>query len=281
MTRRQAGLEPATLYALRPSRHDLPQLRERIHAHLESNDGYLALSGGKDSTVVLHLTLHVDPNIPIVFFDSGAEFPETYTHIHTLADRFHLNLDIHRCEPPLLEILEHSGRWDHNRPDRPVPDLGEILINRPAAAAHTRHGPGELWGLRASESRGRAYALTKPLTRPNAYNGTPTGTQPLSAAQRAAQSGGVIARRDGTTAFSPIWNWSTADVWAYLNRHQVPINPVYERLQRLGAPEHVQRIAHIIDGGNLDNGRISWLRRGWPALFEDLAARLPRLREFV
>ena len=37
----------------------------------------MALSGGKDSTVVAHLARRVDPSTPLVFYDSGAEFPQT------------------------------------------------------------------------------------------------------------------------------------------------------------------------------------------------------------
>lgn len=37
----------------------------------------------------------------------------------------------------------------------------------------------------------------------------------------------------------------------------------------------------MVDGTRLEEGRITWLRRGWPALFEELATVLPRLREYV
>lgn len=37
---------------------------------------YISLSGGKDSTVLLHLVRKLYPNIPAVFIDTGLEFPE-------------------------------------------------------------------------------------------------------------------------------------------------------------------------------------------------------------
>lgn len=37
----------------------------------------------------------------------------------------------------------------------------------------------------------------------------------------------------------------------------------------------------VLDGSRLEHGRVTWLRRGWPDLFEDLAQLLPRIREFV
>lgn len=37
---------------------------------------YVSFSGGKDSTVLLHLTRSIIPRVPAVFFDTGLEFPE-------------------------------------------------------------------------------------------------------------------------------------------------------------------------------------------------------------
>ena len=53
------------------------------------------------------------------------------------------------------------------------------------------------------------------------------------------------------------------------------------KLWRLGAPEVALRVPPMVDGNALELGRIPWLRRGWPGLFEELAKVLPRLREFV
>lgn len=45
---------------------------------------YVAFSGGKDSTVLLHLARsYVDPNIPGVFSDTGLEYPEIREFVKT------------------------------------------------------------------------------------------------------------------------------------------------------------------------------------------------------
>jgi phosphoadenosine phosphosulfate reductase len=273
------GLDPQRLAGLRPLPNSLPDLPARIRTHLNAHDGYVAFSGGKDSLVVLHLALAVDPNVPVVFFDSGFEFPETYQYLDDL--RRHLDFDLRwtSARQTTLEVLRASGAWDHHAPEpAKIPKLHDVLITEPAARAHARHGAGELWGVRAEESRGRAALYARALR---------TETARACAdccADRAAvrrRHGGVVRRRDSTVAFGPIWDWKAHHVWGYLARHKLPINPVYDKLRRLGAPEHFLRVSHMLDAGRLEHGRVTWLRRGWPDLFEDLARVLPRLREFV
>ena len=99
--------------------------------------------------------------------------------------------------------------------------------------------------------------------------------------EQRARHGGVVRRADATVAYGPIWDWSTRDVWAYLHTHDLPPNPVYAKLAALGAPEGMLRVSHLLDGSRLEQGRVTFLRRGWPALFHELCEYLPRLREFV
>ena len=280
---RPPGLDRGQLLALLRPRHDRDAITGRIRWHLDRHDGYVAFSGGKDSLVSLHLALAAEPAVPVAFFDSGLEFPETYAYIARLARDWNLQLHWITAEPSLLEVLYASGAWDHRRA-RPaaVPDLHQILIGAPAAVAHQAHGPGELWGVRAAESRGRAALYGRALREETARSCAgccPPG--PGTAARRRARHGGVIRRADGTVAYGPVWDWADNEIWAYIHRHGLPVNPVYDKLRRLGAPEASLRISAMIDGNGLELGRVTWLRRGWPDLFEELARVLPRLREFV
>ena len=103
-----AGLDLTTLQALRAPARDLNLLIDRVAAHLDTHDGYVAFSGGKDSTVVLDLARRADPNVPVCFFDSGLEFPETLTYIDELTNRWNLNLHVIPARPTALEYLQAS-----------------------------------------------------------------------------------------------------------------------------------------------------------------------------
>lgn len=270
------GLDVNALRALRATGRDLRLVHDRLSAHLDAHEGYVAFSGGKDSLVALHLTHQAAPDVPVVFFDSGLEYPETYAYVADLADAWDLNLHVMTPAAGALELMTTAGGWDHAAADHAVPDMHATLITDLAAAAHDDHGPGEIWGVRAGEARGRAAAYANAL-RAHRCECVPTCTS----TQRRTHHGGRIARQDGTVAYGPAWDWSTEEVWAHIARHRLPVNPVYAKLQRLGAPEHALRVSTMLDGSHLTEGRVTRLRRGWPDLFEELATVLPRLREYV
>lgn len=271
------GLDLHRLRAIRGARAgDTAHLITRIQEHLEEHDGYVAISGGKDSVVVAHLARQADPAVHLVWYDSGLEWPETRTYLHHLADAWNLNLAVVHPTPDALEVMETSGAWHYDRPVQAMPSLSQVCIDVPAATAHARYGPGELWGVRADEAGGRRAMYATALHAETARSCTGCCT---TARDRARHHGGVVRRADGTTAYGPIWDWSSPRVWEYLASHDIAVNPVYAKLRRLGAPEEALRVSHIIDGARLDRGATVWLRAGWPDLYDELAARLPVLTD--
>lgn len=249
------GFDVAQIAAALPSRTARAAKASAMVAdHLARHPGYVAWSGGRDSTAVVHLARQVDPNVPVVFFDSGLEFPETRAYLAHLADRWSLNFHVIAAQPDALSILVDSGVWEHGARLADGLDLHAALIDVPARTAHARFGVGELTGLRAEESAARRVLL--------------------------ASGHGRYTRKDGSEVCAPVWRWSSTDVRGYLAAHDIPDNPVYQKLVELGAPERNQRVGLAFDVNGLEYGRATWLRLGWPDLWEHLTAALPRLAEW-
>lgn len=252
-----AGLDPARVAAHLPSaRGRFTQASTVVARHLHTHGGYVSWSGGKDSTAAVHLAASAVPDVPVVWFDSGLEFPDTRPYLTTLASRWNLNFHIITAVPDALSIMEASGAWDHDAlPGWDAPDLHDALVTRPARQARARFGPAEVWGLRAAESAGRRALL--------------------------APGQGTFTRADGTVVCSPIWSWRDVDVAAYLASHDIPLNPAYDRLRAAGATGKDLRVGLALDGNNLNFGRVVWLRRCYPDLYRQIEDRLPRLREWA
>lgn len=65
--------ELAILRAL-PLEVKIQKSKQRIREWLEREESYVAFSGGKDSTVLSHLVHQVDPDVPLVFSNTGLEY---------------------------------------------------------------------------------------------------------------------------------------------------------------------------------------------------------------
>lgn len=99
-----AGLQQ--LQAL-PLELKIKMTKQRIRDWVEyyGEDGvYVSFSGGKDSTVLLHLVREMYPGIPAVFFDTGLEYPE----IRKFARSFQ-NVEFIKPKKTFKEVINHYG----------------------------------------------------------------------------------------------------------------------------------------------------------------------------
>lgn len=258
-------LNPTHLRTLLARTHQLETAAtEHLKNFCSHTSGYVAWSGGKDSTAAVTLARKTHPNIPVVFFNSGLEFPETVNYIYQTAEQLSYNFHEILAKPTALEFLIGTGLWEHQHRDTTTrstnpltTSLHRILITEPSLTAHNMFGEGEILGLRAQESAGRRIHLAK-------------------------HKGEYGKKLDGRTVqvCCPLWNWDDGNVNSFLHRENLPANPVYKKLSQLGVPVEQQRAGLILDGNGLEFGRAVWLKQGWPELWENLTECLPALSQW-
>lgn len=227
----------------------------------EFPDSYVAISGGKDSTVCLDLARRVNPDVEVAFFDSGVEFPQTLTYIKRLQEAWGFTLHEFPAEPSALDVLEASGNWEHGvapKESKGEDELHKACILRPLAKAQQALGRASIYGLRMYESKSREVMLKK--TRGRVTNHDRKGNL-------------------RQTYLAPIWRWEYDEVHAYIGKRSIPLNPIYREMIRRGIPERRARVGMMIDGWALDQGRWGIASAIAPSEARRIEARLPLLAE--
>lgn len=221
---------------------------------------WVSISGGKDSLVALHLACRVNPDVPVAFFNSGIEFPQTLKYVHGLAKAWKFDLHVYHADPSPLELMEANGSWERGRVTVEGDlSLHEAAIERPLAQALADLGPACVYGVRADEAENRRMYLSRAKGQVEKKNRS-----------------GMVTRAN----ISPAWRWSSEEVFAYISEHDLPLNPLYRQQIELGIPEHRARVGMIVDGWALEQGRWAVARALAPDESRRIEAALPALAEW-
>jgi 3'-phosphoadenosine 5'-phosphosulfate sulfotransferase (PAPS reductase)/FAD synthetase len=80
--------------------------KQRIREWYEAWDGqvYVSFSGGKDSTVLLHIVRSMYPDIKAVYVDTGLEYPEIREFVKTQT-----NVEWIKPKMPFTDVIKHYG----------------------------------------------------------------------------------------------------------------------------------------------------------------------------
>lgn len=201
----------------RPFSVKLAETKEVISHHFDEfgDKVAVAFSGGKDSEVVLWLCLQSNPSAPVVFNNTGVEYPETTQFVAYLEREWLLNL-----------IVTHPSKsfWDCTK-EYGFPDGTKW---REAKAKI-------LTGRKANRAACCYWLKEKPMQlaiRENGWLGFFTGETAIESRLRmfAALKGICFhLKKEGVCKIKPILWWTEEEVWRFIKNNNLPTNEAYKR----------------------------------------------------
>jgi phosphoadenosine phosphosulfate reductase len=174
------------------------QAREIVKSANEIFSGRLplAFSGGKDSLVVLHIALEVNPNIPIIYNNTTVEFPETLQYVRKLQEEWSFDLHITKSDISFFKAVKERGWATHE--------------NRWCCKPY-KDEPASLF----LSSRG--------------FKAEITGTTRTESIYRRSLSPIKIPKKEPyMVRVNPIYDWNEWEVWRYIRENNLCYNPLYD-----------------------------------------------------
>jgi predicted phosphoadenosine phosphosulfate sulfurtransferase len=234
----------------------LDAARKRIRITFDNFERiYVAFSGGKDSSVMLHLVMEEaiarKRKVAVMFIDFEAQYAATISHVGEMFQRYADNIDPHWiCMPMLLRnaVTNFEPRWtcwDETKKElwvREKPEGCKTENDYPFAMPEMEfeefivlfgewYGQGKMTagfiGIRAQESLHRYCAIATWEKRDLTFNDYRWTTKIV----------------DSVYNVYPIYDWLTEDIWRYHAKFpSKPHNTIYDRMQMAGVPISRQRL---------------------------------------
>ena len=178
--------------------------RTILKSALEHYDNiYISFSGAED-VVLIDMATKLRSDVKVFSLDTGRLHPETYRYIETV--RKHYNIQI--------ELLS---------PDR---DLLDNFVANKGLFSFYEDGHQECCGIRKVEP------LKRKLAQIDAWITGQRKDQSLDTRQDIpeVQVDSAFSTTEKTLVkFNPLINWSSSQVWDYIEAHQVPYNPLHQQ----------------------------------------------------
>jgi len=212
------------------------------------------VSGGKDSTAMMHLAWTLNPDIHVVSEKDGMDFPGEVDFMLDLRRRYNLFMDIITPEVNLWDVMkDHDFTEDIHSAGTDFSDAYFYAMLRDFQQQHRIKGV--MLGLRAQESKAREWNVKT--------------------------HGTIYYNRSWKhIVCQPLAHWSAKDVFAYLCANDVPILDLYFKTKYTDGPESIRK-SWILPSHQSSRGQALWLKYYYPDLYLKLSAINPKMRAFV
>lgn len=256
----------------------LEAAKERINFLFdEFEDIYVAVSGGKDSTVALYVTLEVarerGRRIGLYFLDQEFEYEST---VELMREWMALpDVDPYWCQFPLKMYNANSAfepftiAWGEERRDTWMREREPYAITENFGKSDRFHKTLNnftdwrqsvtglktcmIGGMRCEESFNRFRAMTTTST----YRTEITWGR----------------KNKDTYTFYPFYDWSQRDVWKYICDNGLKYNTAYDKFYQLGFTLNNMRVSNLIH--EFTHETVMYLQEIEPRTYEKLTAALP------
>lgn len=243
--------------------------------HKMEGNVYVSFSGGKDSTVLLHIVRNILPRVEAVFCDTGLEFPEVKEFVRSFE-----NVTIIRPKKTFRQVIDEYG---YPVISKEVSDaVARLRANPDSDVVKRQFQKGRIVGKQYSMARWEylkdapfkttascCYHLKKApfkvfhkKTKKKPYVGTTCAESQLR--ERSWLINGCNSFEAGLEKSRPLSIWTEADIWEYIERYNVPIVSVYTHgRQRVGC-------IYCAFGAHLEKepNRFQILQKTHPQLYE-------------
>ena len=178
--------------------------RTILKSALEHADNIAISFSGAEDVVLIDMATKIRSDIKVFSLDTGRLHPETYRFIETVRKHYHID----------IELLS---------PDR---DALDNFVTRKGLFSFYEDGHQECCGIRKVEP------LKRKLATLDAWITGQRKDQSLDTRQEIPEVQVDTAFSTADKAlikFNPLINWSSSQVWDYIEAHQVPFNPLHQQ----------------------------------------------------
>lgn len=216
-------------------------IREFVE-HFGVDGIYISFSGGKDSTVLIHLCRQLYPDLVGLYSDTGLEFPEirdfvqTFDNITIVTPKMHHREMLKKCGYPV--VSKEQAEWIYRiRSGTSSGAIQKAFYGMNLDGTPTRFKLSEQWKylLNAPFNIGSGCCKEMKL-KPIAEYVKKTGRVPIMGttasesalrAQKFLQYG--FYNLEGKKAqCTPMSIWTDDDVWEYIHRFNLPYCKIYD-----------------------------------------------------
>jgi predicted phosphoadenosine phosphosulfate sulfurtransferase len=215
---------------------------------------YLSFSAGKDSTVMLHLTMDEvkrrDMKIGLMIVDLEGQYKLTIDHIYSCIEEYKDNIDLYWVCLPIhlrnaVSVYEPFWKcWDSEQKENWIREIPKEAISDPSIFPFFRDGMefeefvpefGEWY------SQGKLTACMVGIRSDESLNRYRT----ISSKVKETFKEKVYTTKVTPNVFNvyPIYDWTTEDIWIYHAKNpDKRSNHLYELMFKAGLSIHQQRI---------------------------------------